>query len=129
MEPCYAGALRLAAARGDVKAMQALADGAPRFHPDADHEGFTALHAAAVEGKTREWLPLVISAAADVIQRTSNMRLSSARWQRVATLSCPAGMWLCQASADVSTCADTAGETTAATCVRQQHTWVVYYPQ
>jgi hypothetical protein len=55
MEPCYSGALRLAAARGDVKAMQALADGAPRFHPDADHEGFTALHAAAVEGKAREW--------------------------------------------------------------------------
>jgi hypothetical protein len=36
--------------------LQALADGAPRFHPDAAHEGFTALHAAAVEGKAREWL-------------------------------------------------------------------------
>ena len=34
--------------------LQALADGAPRFHPDADHDGFTALHAAAVEGKARE---------------------------------------------------------------------------
>jgi ankyrin repeat protein len=31
--------------------MQALADGSSRFHIDADHEGFTPLHAAAVEGQ------------------------------------------------------------------------------
>jgi ankyrin repeat protein len=31
--------------------MQALADGSSRFHVDADHEGFTPLHAAAIEGK------------------------------------------------------------------------------
>lgn len=51
MAPCEGGAFRLAAARGDIPTMQALADGGRRFHVDADHEGFTPLHAAAVEGK------------------------------------------------------------------------------
>ncbi|KAF6262258.1 hypothetical protein COO60DRAFT_1677084 [Scenedesmus sp. NREL 46B-D3] len=51
MDPCEGGALRLAAARGDLATMQALADGIRKFHIDADHEGFTPLHAAAIEGK------------------------------------------------------------------------------
>jgi ankyrin repeat protein len=52
MAPCEGGALRLAATRGDVATMQALADGSSRFHIDADHEGFTPLHAAAIEGSS-----------------------------------------------------------------------------
>lgn len=51
MDPCDGGAFRLAAARGDIAAMYALADGSRRFHVDADHEGFTPLHAASVEGR------------------------------------------------------------------------------
>jgi hypothetical protein len=60
MDPCAAGALRLAAARNDICTLQLLADGADKFHVDADFEGFTALHAAAVQGSAgmlgRRWL-------------------------------------------------------------------------
>ena len=52
MDPCFAGALRLAAAQNDVCILQLLADGAAKFHVDANFEGFTALHAAAVQGST-----------------------------------------------------------------------------
>jgi ankyrin repeat protein len=31
--------------------MHALAEGSGRFHVDANHDGWTPLHAAAVEGK------------------------------------------------------------------------------
>eukprot|EP00775_Hariotina_reticulata_P010775 gene10775-10931_t len=51
MHPKFGGALRLAAARGDIKTMHALAEGSGRFHVDADHGGWTPLHTAAVEGK------------------------------------------------------------------------------
>lgn len=42
---------------------QALADGAPRFHPDADADGFTPLHAAAVEGRAAAVLWLCMAGA------------------------------------------------------------------
>lgn len=51
MGPLEAGALRLAAARGDVAAMSQLASGCARFSADASIRGFTPLHAAAIEGK------------------------------------------------------------------------------
>ena len=50
MERNAAGALRLAAARNDVTKMQLLEDGTGKFNVNAEYEGFTALHAAAVQG-------------------------------------------------------------------------------
>jgi len=41
MHPKFGGALRLAAARGDLKTMHALAEGSGRFNVDADHDGWT----------------------------------------------------------------------------------------
>lgn len=51
MDPKDSAAVRLAAARGDVRSLHALAGGCARFHVDAALNGFTALHAAAVEGQ------------------------------------------------------------------------------
>jgi hypothetical protein len=50
MERLAAGALRLAATRGDVRTMDALAR-APAFNVDADMAGFTALMAATTMGQ------------------------------------------------------------------------------
>lgn len=50
-----AGMFRAAAARGDVRAMQILSH-APGWEPEAANKGFTALHAAAVEGQAGERL-------------------------------------------------------------------------
>jgi hypothetical protein len=51
MAPLDAGSFRLAAARGDVGALRRIAASCARFDPEAPLGGFTALHAAAVEGR------------------------------------------------------------------------------
>lgn len=50
MRCAAAGALRLAAARGDLRSLELLSH-CPHFDVDADVDGFTALLAAAVQGK------------------------------------------------------------------------------
>lgn len=53
MDTVAAGMLRLAATRGDLAALELLAQ-APNFSPNAAVAGFTALHAACVEGQAGE---------------------------------------------------------------------------
>jgi Ankyrin repeats (3 copies) len=59
LKPSHSGALRYAAANGDIDALQLVAS-QRNFTADDDHDGFTALHAAAVCGQAQvaEWLLL-----------------------------------------------------------------------
>lgn len=49
MDPCAAGAFRLAAARNDIAALEVISR-IKWFNIEADVLGFTALHAAAAQG-------------------------------------------------------------------------------
>ncbi len=53
MDTVTAGMFRLAAARGDLQQMERLS-GTAHFSIEAELEGFTALHAAAVAGQAGE---------------------------------------------------------------------------
>eukprot|EP00884_Botryococcus_braunii_P006032 jgi/Botrbrau1/1542/Bobra.0107s0030.1 len=59
LKPSHSGALRYAACIGDVDALDLIASQC-NFTADDDHDGFTALHAAAVSGQAEvvEWLIL-----------------------------------------------------------------------
>ncbi len=50
MHPVDTGTLRLAAARGDIDLLDYVKAHAPLFNPNGAREGFTALHAAVVQG-------------------------------------------------------------------------------